>query len=56
MSGFFQSFELTIWPQITLVLFMLIFLAVILWVYRPSGKEGYGVASQLPLEKKDLED
>lgn len=53
MKGFFSSFELTIWPQVTLVLFMIIFVSVTAWVLRPSGKKEYADASRLPLDETE---
>jgi cbb3-type cytochrome oxidase subunit 3 len=53
MKGFFSSFELTVWPQVTLVLFMVIFVSVTAWVLRPSGKQEYTEASHLPLDEND---
>ena len=53
MSGFFSTAELTVWPQITLVVFLVFFIGITLWVFRPSGSQSYRDASRLPLDDSD---
>lgn len=44
------TFELTTWPQISVVVFMAAFIGLILWVYRPKGKKRYEEEARMPLE------
>lgn len=53
MKYLLQNNTLTILPEISLVLFFLVFTGVIVWVMRPSAKAKYEAAGRLPLESDE---
>lgn len=56
ISRLMGPIELTLWPQISAVLFFVGFLALLVWVYRPSAAPRYESESKLPLlDREDIE-
>lgn len=51
MKHVFSTFELTTWPQITLVAFMVLFVLLIAWAYRPWASKDYQKLGKLPLDE-----
>ncbi len=38
------------WPLIALMLFVLVFVGMLVWIFRPGSKQFYAREAQLPLE------
>jgi cbb3-type cytochrome oxidase subunit 3 len=43
----------TMWPRISLILFLLLFAGIVWWTYR-GGRQRYDDISRLPLDEKDI--
>jgi cbb3-type cytochrome oxidase subunit 3 len=50
MSRLFQNVPVGVWTQISVVVFLVIFLVILGWVFTPARKTSYAKASRLPLE------
>lgn len=43
--------ELLFLPELSLILFMLVFVAAVVWIFRPGAKEIYRQRSGMPLDE-----
>lgn len=50
MSRLFHHVPVGVWTQISVVVFLTIFLFIVAWVFSPSRCKTYDRASKLPLE------
>ena len=50
MGRFFTQIELTLWPKVSVVVFLVVFLAIVVWTIWLSSSRVYDRAARLPLE------
>ena len=50
-SQVFKNFDLTILPSIGMILFLIIFLGMIIWIFRKDSKSIYKELSNIPLDE-----
>ena len=49
-SDLISRTELLVLPEITLILFCLLFLGAVFWIFRPGAREAYAERSLMPLD------
>ncbi|MCB9091929.1 MAG: CcoQ/FixQ family Cbb3-type cytochrome c oxidase assembly chaperone [Halobacteriovoraceae bacterium] len=50
-SQVFENFDLTILPTIGMIVFLVVFLFVVIWVFRKNSKKIYTEMSNIPLNE-----
>lgn len=54
MRELLPSMDLSLWPKISVILFLIVFFVIFIGVYRPGAKRRYEEASRLVFDKDDL--
>lgn len=51
MGKFFAHVDLTIWPKVSVVVFGLVFIAIVTWTFLLASSERYQRGASLPLDE-----
>lgn len=47
----FENFDITLLPSLGMILFLVLFIGVVIWVFRKSSEKLYHEVENLPLEE-----